>query len=341
MDRLNLEITWGSLWKVLAMFSLVVLLYFSREVFVAVLLAIVIAAALDPVVSWLEVRRLPRILGTLAVYIIGIFVIALILYVVLPVFLTELSGILESGGDIFGNLVEGMGIQSTAVQTIAASLNEFTNNLLGGRTTVVSLLSQLLGGLLLTVTVFVISFYLTIGRDGVERFLRAILPYRFHLGALSVYERIRVKIGHWFAGQLVLSLLVGIAVFIGLSSLGVKYAFILSITAALFELVPYVGPIFAGALAVITAMGQSTTIGFYTLALFVVIQQLESHLLIPSVNKYTTNLNPVIVIVSLLIGGKVLGIVGVLLAVPLAVLFQEVLKHWGQTNQPAEVSASL
>jgi len=341
MERLQISVSWGSLWKILAMVTLVAVLYISKDVFVAALLAIVISAALDPFVSWLEKRRIPRILGTLGVYIIVIFIIALVLYVVLPILLTELNGILENSSDIFGGLIESVGIKSTVLQTLAESLNTFTDNLLGGKTTLITLLSQLLGGLLLAAIVFVVSFYLTIGRDGVERFMQAVLPYRFHHGVLMVYGRIREKISHWFAGQIFLSLVVGTAVFIGLEILGVRYSFILGITAALFELVPYVGPIFAGSLAVITSMTQSTTLGFYTLGLFIVIQQLESHLLIPVVNKYTTNLNPVIVILSLLVGGKTLGIVGVVLAVPLAVLFQEMLKHWAHTNAPEDTTATV
>ncbi len=341
MERTELNVSWATLWKVFIMIAFVAVLIMSRDVVVAALLAIVIATALDPAVDWLEKRRIPRILGTLAVYIIAIFFIALVLYIVLPVLLTELNGVLANGSDIFGTMIETMGIKSTVLQTVAASLNEFTNDLLGGNTTMVSLLSQLLGGLLLTIIVFVVSFYLTIGRDGVERFVMAVMPTRFQQGAISVYGHVRQKISHWFAGQLFLSLVVGIAVFIGLSVLGVHYAFILATAAVLFELVPYVGPIFAGSLAVLTATGQSTTLGLYTLILFIVIQQLESHLLVPAVNKYTTDLNPVIVILSLLIGGKVLGVVGVLLAVPLAVLFQEMLRHRIHMKQSAEVVASL
>jgi predicted PurR-regulated permease PerM len=256
---------------------------------------------------------------------------------VVPIFLTELNGILENSQDVFGGLIESFGIQSTILQTIIGAINEFTNGLLGGETTLVSFLSQLLGGLLLAIIVFVISFYLTIGRDGLERFMRAILPSEYQEKTLLVYERIRVKISHWFAGQLFLSLLIGVAVYTGLSLLGVEYAFVLAVAASAFELVPYVGPIFAGSLAVLTAMSQSNTLGLYTFILFLVIQQLESHLVIPAVNKYTTNLNPVIVIISLLIGGKVLGIVGVVLAVPLAVLFQETIKHIGHQKELSSV----
>lgn len=332
-ERVTIDISWRSLWKILAVAALVAGIFVARDVIVAILLAVVIAAGLDPLVTWLQRRRIPRILGTLAVYIILIFVIAVLLYVVVPIILTELNTFLENGSDVFGAAIESFGIKSTLLQTLVSALNEFTNNLLGGKTTLVSVMSQLLGGLLLSVIVFVTSFYLTLGRDGVERFFRAVLPQRFHLSVVETYERTRAKISHWFMGQLFLSLMVGLMVHLGLALLGVEYAFVLGVIAAIFELVPYVGPIFAGSLAVLTALSDSPTLGLYALMLFVGIQQLESHLLIPIVNRYTTNLNPVIVIVSLLIGGKIIGIPGVILAVPFAVLFQEVLRQLNKREE--------
>jgi predicted PurR-regulated permease PerM len=333
MDKVNLQISWGSLWKVVAMVLLLSVAYISRDVLLAVVLAFVIAASVDPFVTWLERRRIPRLIGTLTVYLISLFGVALFLYIVVPVMLTEVSSILESSQDVFGNLVESLGIESTALQTIAAALNEFTNGLLGGQTNLVGFLSQIFGGLLLAVIVSVISFYLTIGRDGVERFLRAVVPVTSQSMVIMVYERIRVKISHWFAGQLFLSLLMTIVTYAGLAILGVKYAFVLAITAGLFELVPYVGPIFAGALTVLVAFTQSTTLGLYSLGLFVILQQLESHVFVPMVNRYTLNLNPVVVIVALLIGGTVLGIVGAIIAIPVAVFFQEIIKHLGHQKE--------
>ncbi len=336
----QVTISWGSLWKVLAMLALVAVIYIAHDVVVALFLSIVIAAALEPAVTWLEKRRIPRLIGTLAVYILVLFVIALLLYIIVPVFLTEVNTILENSQDIFGGLIESVGIQSTVLQTIIGAINTFTNGLLGGETTLISFLSQLLGGLLLALIVFFISFYLTIGRDGVERFLVAILPHHAHKKTLMIYARIKVKISHWFAGQLFLSLVIGILVYVGLAVLGVKYAFVLGVAAAAFELVPYVGPIFAGGLAVLTAFSQSNSLGVYTFIVFVLIQQLEGHIIVPIVNKYTTNLNPVIVIVALLLGGETLGVAGIIIAVPFAVLFQEIVTHWTDARQPVNQLAS-
>jgi predicted PurR-regulated permease PerM len=197
-----------------------------------------------------------------------------------------------------------------------------------------------LGGLFFAAIVFVISFYLTVGRDGVEKFLITILPYQHHEKVLTIYERVRRKISLWFRGQLLLSLIVGLAVFIGLWILGVKYSLVLGIAAGLFELIPYVGPIFSGSLAVLFALTESVTLGLYALILFIVIQQIESHLLIPTVMGKTTNLNPVIVLVSLLMGGKIFGLIGVILAVPLAVLVQEMLRDWSVSHRPVPPQAA-
>jgi predicted PurR-regulated permease PerM len=338
MDSREINISWAALWKVLAMAVFVVVLFVSREVLIATLLAIIISSALDPFVTYLERRRIPRLLGTLAIYILMILVVALIVYIVVPIFLVELNTLLTNSTDIFGSAAESLNINISIFETIAATINQFTADLLGGQTSLVGILSQILGGLLMMIIVFVISFYLTIGRDGVERFLTTILPPTYQVPVLNVYERVRHKISFWFAGQLFLSIVVGIAVFVGLTLLGVKYAFILGITAAVFEIVPYVGPIISGGVAVLTALSGSTTLGLYALILFLVIQQLESNFLVPAVNKYTTNLNPVIVIVSLLIGGKVFGIVGVILAVPVAVMFQEILQHWSLSQRAEQIS---
>lgn len=317
------------------MVGLVAMLFVTREILVAVFLAIIISSALDPWVSWLERKNIPRILGTLAIYLFAILAISIITYLLVPVALVELNSILSNSGGFMGSIVQNFGEDGARVfNELIQGLNEVTAGFLGGKITILTIFSRFLGGLFFAAIVFVISFYLTVGRDGVEKFITTILPYQHHEQVLTIYERTRMKISLWFRGQLLLSLIVGLAVFIGLWILGVKYSLILGIAAGLFELIPYVGPIFSGSLAVLFALTESVTLGMYALILFIVIQQLESHLLIPTVMGKTTNLNPVIVLISLLMGGKIFGLIGVILAVPLAVLGQEMLKDWSVSHRP-------
>ena len=178
------------------------------------------------------------------------------------------------------------------------------------------------------VSVVASSFYLCLSRDGVERFIKTISPVAYESTALRIYERSRRKIGSWFRMQLILSCIMGVIVWGGLAFLGVQGALLIGLLAAVFELVPFIGPIVSGAFAVVSALGTSPQLALYTLIFFVIAQQFESNILVPILSKRSVDLHPVIVITALLIGAEVGGFLGMVIAVPLAAVFQEVVEEW-------------
>ena len=114
-------------------------------------------------------------------------------------------------------------------------------------------------------------------------------------------------------------------VFVGLSLLGVKYALLLGILAMLLEIVPIVGPVISAIPGVILAFSQSPTLGVWVLIFYVAVQQVENHIFTPLILGKTIGLNPVTVILALLIGGKLAGILGIILSIPMAVVIVEIL----------------
>lgn len=333
MNPNGLNITWASLWRVFFMIVLATVLFFAADVLIALFLAVVVSSALDPIVSWLENKKIPRILGTLAIYIIVVFMLAFIIYAIIPIALSEFTSLLNSLNDKISRPdLEFINI-SQLVTAINEGLGRVTNVLISGSQSFLDILSKFFGGIMLTTSVFVLSFYLTVGKDGVERFLLTILPPAYEARAIELYTKVRRKIGRWLRGQLLLSLVIGIAVFFGLWLLGVKYSLILGLLAGVFELVPYVGPIFSGSVAVLVAATNSLTLGLYTLLLFVLIQQIENNVLVPAVMSLTTSLNPVVILISLLVGAKLFGFIGLILAVPAAVLLQEIIEDWSEAKK--------
>ena len=105
--------------------------------------------------------------------------------------------------------------------------------------------------------------------------------------------------------------------------LGVKYAFLIAVVVGILEIVPLVGPIISGSLAVIIALSQSTTLGLWTLIFFIAAHQLENHILVPLLIKKLVGLNPVAIILAILVGAKLGGVFGIILAVPLAAVVDE------------------
>ena len=315
------------------MIVLATVLFFAVDVLVALFLAVVVSSALDPIVTWLEKKKIPRILGTLAIYIVAVFILAFIIYAIIPIALSEFSSLLNSLNEKISRPDLAFINISQLVDAINEGLGKVTNVLISGSQSFLDITSKFFGGIALTASVFVLSFYLTVGKDGVERFLLTILPPTYEARAIELYARVRRKIGRWLRGQMLLSLVIGVTVFFGLWLLGVKYSLILGILAGIFELVPYVGPIFSGSVAVLVAATDSLTLGVYTLLLFILIQQIENNVLVPAVMSLTTSLNPVVILISLLVGAKLFGFIGLILAVPAAVLLQEVIEDWAETRK--------
>ncbi len=331
--------SWEFLWKLFFLVILGWILFLSRDIVAALLVAIVLSAAFDPIVTFLEERHVPRILGTLLVYLISAFFIGFVVYTFIPIALTEVSGLLNTPTDITAGGGLPFGLDS-ALEYVKGSLGTFSELFANGDASLIQVISNFLGGVFMAIAIFVLSFYLTVGRDGVERFLYAVLPAAYERKAVAMYERARHKIGRWLIGQFVVSIIVGFSTFGGLRLLGVRYSLFLGLIAAIAELVPYVGPIFVGGLAMVIALGQSPELALYVFILFVIIQQLENHILQPLVGRYTTALNAVVVLLALLIGGSVFGIVGIILAVPVAVLIQEIIEEWVEIKQSRKPTTS-
>lgn len=327
----GVDISWSSLWRIFAVVVLAAFVYFTLNVILAMLLAIIISTALDAPVTWLEKKGLPRILGTLGIFIVALLGLAAIVYAIVPLALSEFTTFLVNLQE-YSNPIVDYFKNSDFYTTLGKSLNSLTDNLISGNVSLLQLASYFLGGVFLAISVLVLSFYLTVGRDGVEQFLATTLPSAYEEYVLDLYNRIRHKIGRWLKGQLVLSLVVGIVVFIGLWLLNVHYSLLLGILAGIFEIIPFVGPIFSGATAILLASSESLTTALYVLILFIVVQQIENHVMVPAVMRFTTALNPVVVLISILLGGQLFGFIGLILAVPVAVLVQEVMEDWAKAK---------
>ncbi len=335
----KLEISWSSLWRVFFMLVLVVVLYFLRNVLLILFLALVISAAFDAPISFLERKKVPRILGALMIFFLTLAVFALLLYTIIPIAIAELANFLGRLGNLDLPVLGTLGVPQLLqkIEANVGNLNDLTGLLFSGGASVIEVASAIFGGLFFIITVFVLSLYLAISRDGVEKFLRAVLPLSHEEYTVDLYLRVKRKMGLWLRGQLILSSIVGLVVFIGLWILGVDYALIIGVIAAILEIVPYVGPVFAGALAFLLAAPQSLITGIYVIILFIVVQQIESHLLIPTVMKKTVGIHPVVAVISLLAGAQLAGLPGAILSVPTAVILQELIEDYASRKRKSRL----
>jgi predicted PurR-regulated permease PerM len=327
MDKQALEIKWGSLWRILIMAIFAVALFYTRNVLEMLLVAVILSSALHGPVTYLEKKKIPRVLSVIMIYLIGLGIIALLLYTIVPVTLIQLKYLLSHFNDLKIPILDIFG-SSGIVSQVDQGISNLIDALFYGGGNLAGLFSNVLSNMFFIGISLVLAFYLTLSRDGVERFIRSVLPLNKEDYAVNLYIRTRRKLGRWLSGQLVLSFLVGFLTFIGLLILGVDYALVLALIAAVFELIPYVGPIAVGAITFLITLPQSFSTAMLAVLIFFIIQQLEGHVLVPFVMSKAIGTDPLIIVIAMLAGAEIAGIVGVLLAVPVSIIFEEVIDEW-------------
>jgi predicted PurR-regulated permease PerM len=174
-------------------------------------------------------------------------------------------------------------------------------------------------------------------KDGTEKTISSYVPKKYQPKVLSVSKKITSKMSAWFQGQLLLCFVIFLGTFVALSLLKVDFALTLAIVAGFLEMLPVAGPIISGALAALVALTSSPFLALIVVAYFILLQQLENHILVPQVMKKTVGLHPIAIIFALVAGSKLLGILGIIIAIPVAaaigVLFNEFYKsNIGGTN---------
>jgi len=330
-DSQTINISTSTIFRVILILLGLVFLYLVRDILLIVFVAIIIAAAINGPVSWMQRHKVPRILGVIFIYLLLLLLIASVVTLIFP----PLSAQVKQLANHFPEFMEKISLSFQELSgkykiegNLQSLLDKLSNSLNQATTNVFGTIINLFGGLFSAGVVLVISFYLAVQEKGVKRFMISMTPTEHKHYVSDLIERIYGKIGGWLRGQLILMLIVGILVYIGLYFLGVKYALTLALVAGLLEIVPYIGPFVALAPAVVLTFIQSPLLALLVIILYIVIQQLEGYVIVPQVMKKTVGLNPIVVIIVMLIGAKLAGIMGIILSVPLAAAAMEFFKDF-------------
>ncbi len=339
--RTIIDIRTGTLLRLLFLILAVVFLYQIREIVLIVLVSIVIASAVEPLVLWFGRYRVPRVLAVLLIYVFGIIGFFTIVYLLIPPLLKDFQTFFITLPALITKAFEQLQARAPflpfdfILPTIQDLVSNFDSIVQNSFASAFNATSLLFSKLFAFIFVFVISFYLAVQEDGIAEVLRIVTPKEHEEYALSLWGRSQRKIGRWLQGQMLLGLIIGVMVFIALTILQIRYAFILAVLSALFEIIPYFGPVLAAIPAIAIAAIEKPLLGLMVAGIFFLVQQMENHLIYPQVVRKTVGVPPLLAIIALLIGGKLAGMMGFIIAVPLAVVLVEYL------NDVAERKKSL
>jgi len=305
------------------------------DVLFLVFIALVLAAAIDPSITTLERRGIPRGFGLAIIYIVLIAMVSLIVVLLIPLLIAQLEQfarqiplLYERAFSAFQSISD-----TTVISSLQRGLETMTNSLASFTSGVFSKVFGFFGGLFAFFGVLVMTFYMTMEEKGMKRIAVDLAPVKYRPYLAQLFHRIEERLGGWLRGQLLLGGIIFVLTFIGLLILRVDFPFVLALIAGVTELVPAVGPFIGAIPAVLVALSGGALTGnpidaVWVALLYLGIQQLENHIIVPRVMAKTTGLNPVMVIIALLVGAKLGGITGVILAVPTMIIIMTFLEDF-------------
>ena len=317
MERHEHPFSWEALQRIVIAGLVVLLAWRLGDVFLDILIAMVLAAALYPLVKALS-RKLPFILSIILVILALVIPIAVFAYFFIPSFVREFPGFITS-------------LDKTISQLPFAPVSWRNFNIVQYLQTNASIVLDSTESILLavisTITVSILTFYFIFDFERLFDLFMNFIPRKEQPKVRGVLEEVAVVTGQYIRGNILISLICGAILLIGLLILGIPYALPLAIFAAVLDLLPLVGGTIGAVPALFIAFGISPTTGFLVLALHLAYQEAENAIISPAIYNKALNLSPSLSFLAVIIGGSLFGIVGAFLALPVAASLPVIFKY--------------
>jgi predicted PurR-regulated permease PerM len=313
------------------------LIWWLSEIVLLLVGAIIFASAVRPYVAALSRRGVNRAVAILLIYALVFISTITVIIVAVPPLIMFLVSFIQSGdlSDRLAQLATRLAIfgwDQFRVLIPVVQLPEQFNQLLVETTNEVqqqawTITQSTMVGLGQTVLLFTLAFYWLTSREQALSLLMLLSPKVHRLQVYTLWNAVEERLGNYVRGQIILMVVIGVASYVSLLLLGVPYAAALALIAGLTEAIPYVGPLMGAVPAVLVGFTVSPVVGLAVMGVYLVIQALEGNVLVPRIMSSSVGLNPLVVIVAIVAGGTINGIVGAILAIPLAGALQVIAQH--------------
>lgn len=327
--------------KVIAILLVLWFMYLIRDVLALLFIALFLAALMNPAVDYLSRWKIPKGLTVIVMYLLLLGLGVLFLTLLVPPLIEQSSTLLvtlNKGWEKLSSgvtLLKDLSVQYGLSNSLAQGLSSLQDQLAQAAEGLFSTVTNIFGGLVGLILVLVVAFYMVVQETEARNVFRTFVPGEYQDMIAAILKRVQEKISRWLIGQLALGIIIGILYFVALSVIGVNAALVLALFAGFTEFIPYLGPILGSIPALFMALTISPVTFLLTLAAIVVIQQLENHVIVPKVMQKAVGLNPLVSVIAVLVGAKLFGFVGILLAIPVATAVSAVLSelyHYRKTH---------
>ncbi len=302
-------------------YGMVELFIRARAILIIIGLALFIAAGLDPVVRWLVRHRVPRWAAVVAVVACTLGVVAAFLAAAIPPLTSQASTLahqiphylhsLQDRNSQLGKLNVRYHIQQRLTKLLTSRGTSLAGGILGAGMLVLSTASAML-------TILVLSIYFLAGLPRIKLFAYQLVPHSRRPRVILIGDEILAKVGGYVLGNFITSVIAGAGTFFWLLAFGIPYPLLLAMFVALLDLIPVIGSTIGGAVVTLVALTVSLPVAIATLAFYIAYRLAEDYLIVPRIMGRTVQVPAIVSLIAVLIGAVLLGIVGALVAIPVA-----------------------
>jgi predicted PurR-regulated permease PerM len=311
-------------------YGLVELVVKARSVLILIGLAMFIAAGLNPVVEWLCRHRVPRWAAVVTVIAGVVAVIAGFLAAAIPPLTAQTTALvhqmphymhqLQDHNSALGRLNTRYHIQQRITSLITTKGSSLIGGVIGAGALVLSAASSML-------LVLVLSVYFLASLPQTKLFAYRLVPHSRRPRVILIGDEILAKVGGYMLGNILTSVIAGLGTFAWMIAFGIPYPILLALLVTLLDLVPVIGSTIGGAVVTLVALTVSLPVAIGTLAFYIGYRLAEDYLIVPRVMGRTVQIPAIVSMVAVLVGGVLLGIVGALIAIPVAAAIRVLLNE--------------
>jgi len=302
-----------------------------KDILVMLFISFVLMHAINPLVCQLQKIKIPRVLAIVIVYILVFGVVGFCIAGIIPILVEQTAGLISSFPQIVQNIkIFGQNSffaennidltsQLNFLETLPSNITKFA----------ISAVSDVFSAFI----VLVITFYLLLEKKNFPKYGDDFFGEKGKTRFLKIMDNLESSLGSWVSAEFLLMTIIGVLSYFGYLALGLKYAVPLAIIAGLLEAVPNIGPMIATILAGLVGLTVSPLIALFTVIFGILVQQLENNFIVPKIMRKTVGLNPLVTIVLIAAGGKLAGMGGALLAIPLFLTVQAIIRGFSKDQQ--------
>jgi len=296
------------------------LIFQVKDILLMFFVATILMSAMSPAVDKMESLRIPRSIGIFIMYVLLWGVVGTLVAVIVPAVIDQTSQLIQTLPSALSRVEYLSSHQQEISQQLISYLSTLPSDIL-------KFIVNVFGNVITVLTTVVISFYLLLEHKKLNTNIAKLLDPQKSESISKTIEAIELRLGGWVRGELILMISIGVFTYIGLTILGIDIALPLAILAGLMEIVPNIGPIVSAVPAVLIALTVHPLLALSTAALYFLIQFLENNLLVPKVMQKSAGVHPLVSILALLVGFRLLGPMGTILSIPFVIIIQVIIER--------------